>query len=54
MKKINAQQVRIYVSGQNLFTLDNFWDGYDVEAPVGNGAYYPQVKTYSMGLDIKF
>jgi len=54
MKKINAQQVRIYVSGQNLFTLDNFWDGYDVEAPVGNGGFYPQVKTYSMGLDIKF
>jgi len=54
MNKIKAQQLRIYVSGQNLLTIDNFWDGYDVEAPVGNGGYYPQVKTYSIGLDIKF
>ncbi|MDP2338301.1 MAG: TonB-dependent receptor [Bacteroidota bacterium] len=54
MNKIKAQQLRIYFSGQNLLTLDNFWDGYDVEAPVGNGGYYPQVKTYSFGLDVKF
>ncbi|MCY1721846.1 TonB-dependent receptor [Prolixibacteraceae bacterium Z1-6] len=54
LKKINAQKLRIYISGQNLFTLDNFWDGYDVEAPVGNGGYYPQVKTYSIGVDVKF
>ncbi len=54
MRKIKAQQLRIYFSGQNLLTLDNFWDGYDVEAPVGDGGYYPQVKTYSFGLDVKF
>ena len=54
MSKIKAQQLRIYFSGQNLLTLDNFWDGYDVEAPVGDGGYYPQVKTYSFGLDVKF
>jgi len=54
MKKIKAQQLRIYFSGQNLLTIDDFWDGYDVEAPVGNGGFYPQVKTYSVGLDIKF
>lgn len=52
--KIKAQQLRIYFSGQNLLTLDKFWKGYDVEAPVGNGGYYPQVKTYSFGLDVKF
>lgn len=52
--KIKAEKIRIYVSGQNLLTFDNFWDGYDVEAPVGNGGYYPQVKTFSVGLDLKF
>lgn len=52
--KIKAQQVHIYFSGQNLLTIDKFWDGYDVEAPVGNGGYYPQMKTYSLGIDVKF
>ncbi|QGY42423.1 SusC/RagA family TonB-linked outer membrane protein [Maribellus comscasis] len=54
LKKIKAQKLRVYVSGQNILTLDNFWKGYDVEAPVGNGGYYPQVKTYSIGVDVKF
>ncbi|MBY5959186.1 TonB-dependent receptor [Membranicola marinus] len=48
------QKLRVYFSGQNIFTLENFWDGYDVEAPVGSGGYYPQVKTYSFGIDIRF
>lgn len=52
--KLKIQQLRLYFSGQNLLTIDKFWDGYDVEAPVGNGGYYPQVKTYSIGLDVKF
>lgn len=52
--RIKAEKLRVYLSGQNLFTLENFWDGYDVEAPVGNGGYYPQVKTYSIGVDVKF
>ena len=46
--------VRIYVNGQNLLTLDKFWDGYDVETPVGTGTNYPQVKVFSLGLDVKF
>jgi TonB-linked SusC/RagA family outer membrane protein len=52
--KIKMEKLRIYMSGQNLLTLDNFWNGYDVEAPVGNGGYYPQVKTFSIGVDVKF
>jgi len=46
--------VRIYVNGQNLLTFDKFWDGYDVETPVGTGTNYPQVKVFSLGLDVKF
>lgn len=52
--RIHAQNFRVYMSGQNLLTIDKFWDGYDVEAPVGNGGYYPQVKTFSIGVDVKF
>ena len=46
--------VRFYINGQNLLTLDKFWNGYDVETPVGTGTNYPQVKVYTMGIDIKF
>jgi TonB-linked SusC/RagA family outer membrane protein len=54
ISKARIESLRIYVSGQNLLTLDNFWDGYDVEAAVGTGGYYPQQKTYCIGLDVKF
>ncbi|MEH6679447.1 MAG: TonB-dependent receptor [Sediminicola sp.] len=54
MEKMGIQRLRLYVSGQNLFSLDDFWDGYDVEAQVGNGGYYPQVRTFSLGIDLNF
>jgi len=54
INKLAIQKLRIYVSGQNLLTFDRFWDGYDVESPVGTGNNYPQVKLFTMGLDVKF
>ncbi len=53
-EKIKFSHVRLYVSGQNLLSIDKFWDGFDAEAPVGDGAYYPQVKVFTIGLDVKF
>jgi len=50
----NTQRIRIYASGRNLFTLHDFWKGYDPEAPVSNGGWYPQMRTISLGLDIQF
>ncbi|MCE4567042.1 TonB-dependent receptor [Maribellus sp. CM-23] len=52
--KIRLSRLRIYATGQNLLTFDNFWEGYDPEAPVGAGSYYPQVKVYTIGLDVTF
>jgi len=52
--KIGLRQLRVYVNGQNLMTISDFWKGYDVEAPVGNGGYYPQEKTFNIGVDVKF
>lgn len=52
--KLSISSIRLYLNGQNLFTKDNFWNGYDPEAPVGRGDAYPQVKTYTVGLDVKF
>lgn len=54
LKKVGLQEARFYVNGQNIFTLDKFWDGYDVETPVGTGTNYPQVKVYSAGIEVKF
>lgn len=46
--------LRIFASGQNLFTKTNFWNGYDPEGPISTGGWYPQMKVYSFGLSAKF
>lgn len=55
--KIGIQGLRVYLSAQNLFTIDNFYDGYDPEVsyggPVG-GEFYPIMQTFTLGLDVKF
>jgi TonB-linked SusC/RagA family outer membrane protein len=58
------QSIYIYLNGQNLFTSTKFYEGYDPEinystassdgVALGGGNYYPQVKTYSFGIDVKF
>lgn len=53
-KKWGIDRLRIFANGTNLFTIDKFWDGYNVEAPTGMVNFYPQVKVYSFGLEIKF
>lgn len=50
----SLQSLRFYFSGDNLLTFSDFWKGFDVEAPVGNGNYYPQQKSICFGVDIKF
>ncbi|MDM1294181.1 TonB-dependent receptor [Sphingobacterium sp. N143] len=52
IKSLGLSRLRVFVNGSNLFSVDKFWDGYDVEAPVGYGNFYPQVKVYSFGLDV--
>lgn len=55
LTNIKIQSLRVYVSGENLFTLDNFWPGWDPEiSPASAGAYYPQVKVLNVGLNVKF
>ena len=54
MESIKIQNLRIYVSGRNLLTFDNFYEGYDPEAPVSDGGWYPQMKSYTVGLNVNF
>lgn len=64
LSKLKLSKAFIYVNGQNLFTKTNFYEGYDPEVnynagsnegvSLGGGNYYPQVKVYTFGLDLKF
>ncbi len=69
-RKIGLRSIFIYANAQNLFTVTNFWDGYDPEVAYGGSSgseydmvsvggasaanNYPQVKIYTIGLDLKF
>lgn len=54
VKKCHLDSFRIFFSAQNLFTITSFYDGFDPEAPVGRGDFYPMMKVYSFGLNVKF
>lgn len=54
VNRMQLQSMRFWVSGQNLFTIDNFLDGFDPETPKGGIDRYPIVKVVSMGLQINF
>jgi len=51
--KIGLSKLRIYASGQNLFTFSKLPSDIDPESPNDN-RYYPQVKTYTVGLNANF
>ncbi|WP_160712012.1 SusC/RagA family TonB-linked outer membrane protein [Chitinophaga solisilvae] len=52
-KRIALQNLRVYVSGQNLLTIDKV-KIFDPEAPQGSGQFYPQTKIYNVGLNLTF
>lgn len=57
LNKIQIDNVRVYFSGQNLFTVSSFYKGYDPEASyggTGGGEFYPIMQTFTFGLDFKF
>ena len=56
-KKAGMESVRIYLSGQNLFSFNSFYKGWDPENEIGTGdapSYYPINAIYSFGLNLKF
>lgn len=64
LKQVGLQSAFIYVNGQNIFTRTKFYQGYDPEinydagtadgVSLGGGNFYPQVKVFTCGVDIKF
>lgn len=53
-KKANINRLRVFGTAQNLFTVHNFYDSFDPEAPIGEGNFYPQVKVFVFGLELAF
>ena len=54
LNTLGLANVRIYYSGQNLFTLTGMIDGFDPEAPSGRGNGFPPTAVNSIGLNITF
>ncbi|GEO05731.1 SusC/RagA family TonB-linked outer membrane protein [Adhaeribacter aerolatus] len=53
ISKFRLQQLRFYVSGENLFTKTDFFYAYDPENATNSGGLYPQVKTFVFGVNLK-
>ncbi len=54
VSKLKMQSARLYFSGQNLLTFTKFWKGFDPELNDNNAQFYPILKTYTVGLNLKF
>ncbi|NJN27856.1 MAG: TonB-dependent receptor [Cyclobacteriaceae bacterium] len=59
LAKLKLQELKLYMSGSNLFFIFNEFEYGDPEQAVGGGnngrfAYYPQQKIFNLGLSITF
>lgn len=54
MSKIHVEALRIFVEGQNLFTIDGLPQGIDPESPGVNNGYYPQQRLIMGGITLTF
>lgn len=52
--KIKVDRLKVYVSVDNLFTLTNYFGGFDPEVRETSGDAYPQVKTFALGVQLGF
>ncbi|GHS91690.1 SusC/RagA family TonB-linked outer membrane protein [Bacteroidia bacterium] len=56
-KKWQIDNIRLFFNGQNLLTISDFYKGYDPEVEYAGslgGEFYPVMRTFTFGLDIKF
>ena len=53
LRKTPFSRINIYLAGTNLLTLSHF-KYVDPESPSVSNGYYPQQKTYSLGLNVTF
>ncbi len=53
LSRYRVDNLKIFVSADNLLTVTNFFYAYDPETPSTNGGYYPQVKTIVFGVNVR-
>jgi len=53
LQQLNIDELKLYVSGKNLYTLTQF-TGWDPEAGTTMGSGYPVMRSFIMGLNINF
>lgn len=53
-EKVGMQALRLFVEGQNLFTIDGLPEGIDPESPGVNNGYYPQQRLLLGGVTLTF
>lgn len=57
IQKLKINKLRIFFSGQNLFSLNHFYKGWDPEMYQATGDspnFYPITSVYTFGLNLKF
>jgi TonB-linked SusC/RagA family outer membrane protein len=54
LNKLHTDHLRLYISGQNLFTLSDTYKGYDPESSVSSGDFYPVMQTLTFGIELRF
>lgn len=57
VRKLHIDNLRVYASAQNVFTISDFYKGYDPEVSYGGsvgGEFYPIMQTFTFGIDLKF
>lgn len=55
INKISLNRVRIYITGENLFTLTNYYKNWDPEMSTGgSNRFYPLTRLYAIGVNIDF
>ena len=54
LKHIKVENLRIFIEGSNLFTIDGLPEGIDPESPGVNNGYYPQQRTVMGGISLTF
>ena len=54
LQKLKISNLRVFVSGQNLFTLTSAWRGFDPEINNADAEFYPLMRTFTAGLNVTF
>lgn len=54
LQKLKMEQFRVYGSIVNAFTKSNYEPGFDPEVSNTNGAFYPIMRTFTAGVNLRF